>query len=159
MNVMDVLKYGNRTLLQSVQGLAAADWDVKGVCGVWSVKDIMAHLASHELLLVEILDTFLGAGPGPYMRGYTEPGANFNDSEVALREGMTVEEVLAEYHAAHRQVMEKAAQIPAETCRQVGTIPWYGPEYALDDLVAYGNYGHKREHSAQINVYRDGLKG
>ena len=34
MNVMDVLKYGNRTLLQSVQGLAEEDWDVKGVCGV-----------------------------------------------------------------------------------------------------------------------------
>jgi hypothetical protein len=159
MNVMDVLKYGNRTLLQSVEGLVGADWEVDGVCGVWSVKEIMAHLASHELLLVEILDTFLGADSGPYMQGYAEPGANFNDTQVERRRGMTVEEVLAEYHRAHRRVVEKAAQIPPETCRQVGTIPWYGPEYSLDDLVAYSNYGHKREHSAQINVYRDGLKG
>jgi hypothetical protein len=38
-----------------------------------------------------------------------------------------------------------------------GTLPWYGPEYALDDFIVYSYYGHKREHSAQINVFRDQL--
>jgi hypothetical protein len=51
--------------------------------------------------------------------------------------------------------MTLVAQIPAETLRATGTIPWYGPEYALDDLITYMYYGHKREHSAQIAVFRD----
>jgi len=156
-NVRDVLKYGNRTLMQSLDGLAEEDWHAGGVCGVWSVKDIIAHLASHELVLLEVLDTFLGADPGPYMQGFGQPNASFNDLQVEQRANLSVQEVLDEYEAAHQQVMGKAARIPPETCRQVGTIPWYGPEYALDDLIAYGNYGHKREHSAQINVYRDSL--
>jgi proline iminopeptidase len=28
-------------------------------------------------------------------------------------------------------------------------------EYALDDFIVYNYYGHKREHSAQIAVFRD----
>ena len=29
---------------------------------------------------------------------------------------------------------------------------WYGPEYALDDLVVYLMYGHKREHAPQLEA-------
>ena len=56
---------------------------------------------------------------------------------------MSPVEVLAEYSAACQQVMELAARIPAEDFRRVGSIPRYGPEYALDDLVVYAFYGHK----------------
>jgi len=31
-------------------------------------------------------------------------------------------------------------------------------DYALDDFIVYTNYGHKREHSAQIAAFRDGLR-
>jgi hypothetical protein len=34
----------------------------------------------------------------------------------------------------------------------VGSIPWYGPEYALDDLLVYTMYGHKREHAPQLEA-------
>ena len=44
--------------------------------------------------------------------------------------------------------------IPIEELREVGTIPWYGLEYSLDDLIVYMFYGHKREHSAEIAVFR-----
>jgi hypothetical protein len=49
-------------------------------------------------------------------------------------------------------------RIPAERCRQVGTLPWYGAEYALDDMLVYMYYGHKREHAAQIAAFRDRLR-
>jgi hypothetical protein len=41
--------------------------------------------------------------------------------------------------------------------RQNGALPWYGAEYDLEDFIAYSFYGHKREHTAQINVFRDAL--
>ena len=63
-----------------------------------------------------------------------------------------------EYETAHARTMELIAQIPIDTRRQVGTIPWYGAEYALDDLIVYAFYGHKREHCSQINVFKDKLK-
>ena len=50
------------------------------------------------------------------------------------------------------------ARIPPDTWRQNGTLPWYGAEYSLDDFIVYTFYGHKREHTAQINVFKDTLK-
>ena len=75
MNVLDILKYGNLTLLKSVEGLPEEKWEVGGVCGVWSVKDIMAHLASFELMLAEALDTLLGAEFGLTMSEMAQLGA------------------------------------------------------------------------------------
>ena len=55
----------------------------------------------------------------------------------------------------HARTMALIADIPAEVLRQPGTIPWYGDEYALDDLIVYQYYGHKREHMAQVDKFRD----
>ncbi len=43
------------------------------------------------------------------------------------------------------------------TNKNSGPLPWYGPEYDLDDFIAYTFYGHKREHSAQIAAFADVL--
>ena len=159
MNTSDVLKYGHRTALTTIDGLAEADWHTSGVCGVWSVKEILAHLASFEHMLVGVLGTFWGDDPTPTLVRYFELGPlQFNDVEVAMRRDMTVAEVLAEYQSTYEQAAAMAAQISPETCREPGTLPWYGLEYALDDFIVYTFYGHKREHSAQIAVFRDQLK-
>jgi hypothetical protein len=167
MNASDVLKYGHGTVLRAIDSLAEADWATGGVCGVWSVKDIIAHLASYELVLKEVLSSFqsasgmLGASPGtaatPMLNAFVDPGGQFNDTQVAFRSGYSPADVLAEYTSAYEQVAALAVQIPAETFRQAGTLPWYGMEYALDDFIVYAFYGHKREHCAQIAVFRDGL--
>jgi hypothetical protein len=56
-------------------------------------------------------------------------------------------------------VDERIQLIPQETMREAGTIPWYGDKFDLEDYVIYVGYGHKREHAAQFNVYKDSLKG
>ncbi len=157
MNAVDILKYGHGTVLQTIEGFPESAWETPGACGVWSVKDIIAHLASYEHVLVDVLTTFVSGGPTPYLNKFTDPGVNFNDSEVAARKGKSVKEVLDEYNDTHAQVMSLVRRIPVETLRQAGTIPWYGMEYALDDYIVYAFYGHKREHSAQIAVFCDHL--
>lgn len=157
MNALDILKYGHQTVLQTLDGFPDEAWENSGACGIWSVKDIIAHLTSYEKVLVDVLSTFVDDGPTPYLKKYTDPKANFNDSEVALRKEKNVQEVLYEYNDVHRQAMALAAQIRPETYRQAGTLPWYGAEYALDDFIVYAFYGHKREHSAQIAAFLDRL--
>jgi len=159
MNAVDILKYGQLTLLQTIDGFPESAWETPGACGVWSVKNIIAHLASYEHVLVDVLTTFLGDGvTTPYLARFTESGGQFNDAEVGQRTERTVKEVLGELNDTHAQVMSLVAQIPPETLRRTGTLPWYGMDYALDDFIVYTNYGHKREHSAQIAAFRDRLR-
>jgi len=50
--------------------------------------------------------------------------------------------------------MKLAGSLTPERLRETGTIPWYGEQYSLDDLIVYSNYAHKREHSSQIRLFR-----
>jgi hypothetical protein len=157
MNAVDILKYGHLTVLQTLDGFPESAWDTPGACGNWSVKDIIAHLASNELVLVDVLTTLRGSGPTPVLDRFLELRGQFNDTEVSSRKEQTIKEVLEEYNDTHTQVMSMVTQLSSETLRQNGTLPWYGEVYALDDFLVYAYYGHKREHSAQIAAFRDRL--
>jgi Mycothiol maleylpyruvate isomerase N-terminal domain len=158
MNAVDILKYGHLTVIQTLDGFPESAWELPGACGVWSVKDIIAHLASYEQVLVDILGTFADDSSNRTLNSFIEMERQFNDFEVDRRKAKTVQEVLAEFHDTHTQVMSLLMNIPPEMLRQTGTLPWYGREYALDDVLVYMYYGHKREHSAQIAAFRDRLR-
>jgi len=155
MNAVDILKYGQQTVLQTFAEFPEGNAERPGVCGLWSVKDIIAHLASYEEVLVDVLSTFIGKHSTPFLNTFTAPGGQFNDTEVGRRKGRTLREVLDEFNDVHAQAMSLVAQIRPEQFRLNGTLPWYGMEYALDDFIVYVFYGHKREHSAQIAAFRD----
>jgi DinB superfamily len=157
MNAVDILKYGHLTVLETLDGFPESSWGTPGACGVWSVKDIIAHLASYEQVLVDVLTSFGGNSPTPMLNRLIELGSQFNDTEVNRRKEKTMKEVLGEYNGTHAQVMSMLAQLPPETSRQIGTLPWYGVMYALDDVLVYAHYGHKRERSAQIAAFHDQL--
>jgi ketosteroid isomerase-like protein len=158
MNAVAILKYGQQTVLQTLEEFPEAAVEKPGACGVWSVKDIIAHLASYEEVLLDVLATLVSRQPTPSLNKFTEPGGHFNDTEVDVRKARTMQEVLDEFNGAHAQVISLATQISPERFRQTGTVPWYGMEYALDDFLVYTFDGHKREHSAQIAAFGDRLR-
>lgn len=158
MNAADILAYGQRTLENALADVPAAAWTTPGACGQWSVKDIVAHLASYELVIVDVLTAFVQEDPTPQLDRFLAAGPAFNDAEVAARSAKSPEEVRDELAAAHRQTLALIAAIPEERRRRPGTLPWYGLEYALDDLLVYMVYGHKREHAAQIALFGNRLR-
>jgi hypothetical protein len=158
MNAKDVLHYGHDFVTRNLVDLPLSHWDDANVCGWWSTKDILAHLASFEYMLAEVLHGYLGGGPTPTLQVYGADPGKFNDDQVAARKGHTPQQVFDEYAAKQAETMDLIAKIPAEVIRQAGTLPWYGLEYSLDDYIVYQYYGHKREHTAQINVFKDLLK-
>jgi hypothetical protein len=150
MNADDVFRYGHLTLLGAVEGFPVDHWETTGVCGVWSAKDVLAHLASYELATGDAFAGILGEESSPTLGLLLSRGESFNDTEVEQRRGQSVDETLAEYTAAHERAAELLGRIPLDQRRQAGLLPWYGAEYDLEDLITYMSYGHKREHSAQI---------
>lgn len=150
MNADDVFRYGHLTLLGAVDGFPAEHWETPGVCGVWSAKDVVAHLASYELATGDAFAGILGEEPSPTLGLLVSRGEAFNESQVEERRGRAPEEILAEYREAYERAAALLARIPLAQRRQAGLLAWYGPEYDLEDLITYMSYGHKREHSAQI---------
>lgn len=159
MNASDILMWGDRWFCDTLSRVPLFEWETPNVCGVWSVKNIVAHITSFEYLLEDVLNSFLGQSSTPTLAGYLKIGGQgFNDTEVPKRQQMSAADTLAEYNAHQARTMELIARIQKETRERPGTLPWYGMEYALDDFLVYQYYGHKREHGAQVNVFADTLK-
>ena len=149
MNTIDVLMYGQRTVEQTIARFGPDDWS-RIALGVWTAKDLLGHLGAFEVRFADVLATFVGA---PVASDLLEANPQtFNDDQAAVRAGWTIEQVTDEFRSAHERVMAHARALPVDRWREVGTIPWYGPEYSLDDLVVYQMYGHKREHDPQLSA-------
>jgi hypothetical protein len=156
MNADDILKYGHDFVMRHLAHFPEGEWETPNVCGWWSTKQIIAHLASFEHLLVDVLNAQLGAEPRPTLQRMFEIGpARLNDVEVAERDGWTAQETMADYRETCEQTMALLGRIPLSARRRAGALPWYGAEYDLEDYIVYTFYGHKREHTAQVNVFLD----
>ena len=153
MNALDVLTYGQSMVMATVDRYQPEDW-TRNALGVWTAKDLLGHLSVFEVRLADVLATFVGA---PVESNLLEADPEtFNDDQAAIRNSWTVQQVRDEFVAAYDRAMTHARAIPPETWRQIGAIPWYGPEYSLDDFVVYNIYGHKREHDPQLNAALEG---
>ena len=147
MNTLDVLAYGQGTIRSTIDRYGPDDWG-RIALGVWTAKDLLGHLGAFEVRFADQLAPFVGVSAETDLPS-ADP-ATFNDDQAAVRARWSVGEVMTELLEAHERVMRLAAQISPEVWREVGTIPWYGAEYSLDDLVVYQQYGHKREHDPQL---------
>jgi Mycothiol maleylpyruvate isomerase N-terminal domain len=148
-NQLDILMYGQRQIDELIDRFEPTDWDAIAL-GTWTTKDLVGHIGAFEVRFVEILTMFLGEEPATTL--FRDSLETFNDDQAAVRLGWSIEAIVAELRDAHRQAMALVPRIPADRWREVGTIAWYGPEYALDDLVVYLMYGHKREHAPQLEA-------
>ncbi len=155
MNSADILMYGQRTIDELIDRLTPGDWEALAL-GTWTAKDLVGHLGAFEVRFVEVLTRFIGEEPTTNLLG--QPLDTFNDDEAELRRDWSVDAIVGEFRGAHAAAMALLPRITAERWRETGTIPWYGPEYALDDLVVYLMYGHKREHAPQLEAVLDRLE-
>jgi hypothetical protein len=149
MEALDVLRYGQRTIRSTIDRYQPDHWG-RIALGVWTAKDLLGHLGAFEVRFADELAPF--AGEQAVSDLTSKDPATFNDEQAAIRKDWPVEQVMNEFFEAHERVMRNARLIDPSTWRQLGTIPWYGSEYSLDDLLVYRMYGHKREHDPQLGA-------
>jgi hypothetical protein len=149
MNPRDVLHYGQAEIDRLIDRCSPDAWQAVAL-GVWTTKDVVGHLGAFEVRFRDVLAMFLGEPPATDI--LHSPVATFNDDQAAIRHDWPVSAVVAELRDAHRGVMALVDRISTSRWSEVGTIPWYGPQYALDDLAVYTMYGHKREHAPQVEA-------
>ncbi|HEX6484325.1 MAG TPA: DinB family protein [Ktedonobacteraceae bacterium] len=156
MNASEQLEKSNLLVIQTVDDLPEAAWDMPGVCGNWSVKDIVAHLASYEHIVVEVLSIFQKDQPTPSILKFLDQPDQFNAAEVAARKYHTAQHVLDEYQDTQVEATSLLMHIPDEEVQRRGTMPWYGEDACLADFI-HRVYEHTQEHCEQIARFRQRL--
>jgi hypothetical protein len=160
MNAKDVLFYGQKTFTTALEGISDEEAENGFVTRLWNVRDVVAHITAFEHVLEEVLGKELMPTEidTPYLTQFQDmKGEEFNQYHYEETKTLKYSEVLAELNSAYDHVMTLIVRFTPEMLREVGTLPWYGPEYSLDDFIVYTYYGHKREHAAQIRQYKKHL--
>ncbi len=161
MNAKDILHYGQQTLKQALEGISDEDAENGFVTSMWNVHDVVGHLAAYEHVLEEVMSNKLMPSEldTPYLKEFTTmKPQEFNNHHYEKRKNLSYSEVLAEQQSAHDHIMSMIFQFTPDMLTKTGTLPWYGNQYSLEDFIVYHDYGHKREHSAQIRQFKKYLK-
>lgn len=126
-----------------------ATLDRKGVVGEWSVKNVLAHLAAWELVVVQVLSERLETGKTPEVMATIAADMDaWNELQVAEVEELTPDDQLVEFEWTRSVLMQYLASLDDTALSK--TKPWAGwdgtvAEYVLDAIAA-----HERAHAEQV---------
>ena len=154
MSATETLDNSHLYAIQTLDDLNEVEWDIPNVVGDWSVKDIVAHLASYEHLLLEILQAFAGqASDKTYITARSQGQEQFNASQVEQRKYETAQHVMDEYQDTQTLTSSLLAQLPADVVTKPETVPSRDGMVSMEQLVE-NLAGHTRTHCDQIRAFR-----
>jgi len=137
-------------LLASIDGLSEAEMTTQIVAGVWTVRDILAHISGWAVWDLTTIRSIL-AGQQPDLTAIQKVDA-FNDRLVEERRDWTVKEILAEMQAAQAALQELLADLSDETL--FDSALFQGPYW--DNLAEWLRvfWEHEEEHAVEIRTWR-----
>lgn len=154
MHATEILENSHLYVIQTVDDLPEPMWDLPGVSGEWSAKDVLAHLISYELLLIDALNTIHGEAPSPYILRWKSSQADFSLDAIKARRYHTAQQVTSEYQDVMLQSTALLAELPAEEIQNPGTLLWLSDGKAsVADLINIVT-SHVQQHCEEIVQFR-----
>lgn len=116
--------------LDAIERVPAHRRAESGVCGDWSVKDLLGHVAFWDTQVLDDIDAYESGQP-PLLN----PWEDWNHREVTRRAALPVETIAAEMHDAHARMLERLAAV-----REIDPT-----------IVAVDTWEHYDAHAAEID--------
>jgi len=133
-----------REALLAAAALVSPDERVsRPVCGEWTLKDVLAHVADWEWVGVEGL-RHMAAGQQPQVEHIKDINA-WNQAHYEARHDQPWEEVWADFHAAREAMSEVLGEVGQEGLARSFAFPWSEEGTAYRWICVY--VAHDREHA------------
>ncbi len=104
------LRAARERLLSTLEGLSEEDMLRVGAVGIWSVKDVLAHLVSWEAELVTALAHLSQSGGQPPHIVEIEDIDEWNAEQYRTNAPRPLTAVLEDFHAVHKHLPEAVAE-------------------------------------------------
>lgn len=153
--LLQALEQSREELLDLLEGLEDEQFLQPGVCGDWSLKDVLAHLTRWEAELVKLL--------WQAAQGQTPTSAHFSRLSVdelnqRWQREMTprpLAAVLEDFHGVRAQTMRRLEDFSDRDLADPQRFRWLGGR-ALWQWIAEDSFLHERQHAGQIKRWREG---
>jgi uncharacterized damage-inducible protein DinB len=133
-----------------ISRLNVADMNQPGAVGIWSVKDVLAHIAFWERHAVDVLRA-ARRGEAPRLDAEDETESR-NASVVAQYYLAPLSAVVAGWHDAREELLEEIQDISDADLNDPRRFPWSQGRTLLD-RIAEDSYAHEQEHIDQIRSW------
>ena len=132
--------------------LSVAEINQPGAVGVWSVKDVLAHIAFWERYAVNILQAAVH-GETPMLSAEDETERK-NASVVAQYYQRSLAAVISDWQQAREDLLEAIEDLADEDLNDPNRFSWSAGRTLLD-RIAGNSYDHEQEHIEQIRAWMD----
>ena len=131
---------------ESYAGLSDSQLTESGVMGNWSVKDILAHVATWEEEALKYLPLIITGGRPPRYTRYGGIDA-FNAQMTEQKRGLALSDVLGQLDETHRRLLDYIRSVPEEP---------FTRETRFRHRLRLDTYSHYPLHARMIREWREG---
>ena len=109
------LRTERQGLLAAVDGLNEETLTTVPVCGAWTARDVLAHLAEVDLALLSALKQVRAGEPVKWAWESAPDGDAWNQNAVASRQSRSLSEIRAELEQTRQDVLADLASWPEDS--------------------------------------------
>lgn len=149
--VIEDLKAARANLLDAIAGLPDDALLRVGAVGVWSVKDVLAHLTAWESELVTALSKLDGKRAPAILD--IEDIDEWNAEQYRVNAPRPLDVVLEDFHGVHKHLLRAIEGLDERTLTDNRRFPWMEGE-PLSYLIAENATWHEEEHAEEIRDWR-----
>lgn len=144
------LAESRRDLHRATQGLSEEEMTEVQVEGVWTIKDVLGHIASWEEICLEPLRRY--ADGDPFKAEVIKDYLILNEELAARKQDIPLDVILDELDAIRQKLVATASKLSAEQLEQRVLFPW-GDEGAVAEMLDE-LYQHELEHVHAVQQWR-----
>jgi uncharacterized protein DUF1706 len=138
-------------LNRALDGLAPDKMLITGVVGIWSIKDVLAHLVAWESEVVTALNHVQNKRMPAILKVDDIDEWNAEQYRISVRRPL--EAVLADFEGVHRMLRQMVADFDEQHLTDRRRYRWMEGE-PLWALVEENVVLHEREHAEEITAWR-----
>jgi uncharacterized damage-inducible protein DinB len=145
------LAESRRALHHAIEGLSEEEMTRIQVEGVWTIKDILGHIASWEETCLEPLRRY--ADGAPFEVEVIEDYLTWNDEQAARKRDVPLDAILDELATVRQELIEAASRLSAGQRERRVPFSWGGEGTIAEVLDVF--YRHELEHVRSIQRWRE----
>ena len=153
--ILEHVREGRTALLAALEDLPPDAMLRPGVAGLWSIKDILAHLTAWQSELVTALTQLDKPTRVPNIVNIEDIDA-WNDEQYRAAARRSVQAVLEDFNGVHKHLLKAVESLDDKTLDDARKFPWMEGEplwYLIEENVTL----HEREHAAEIRAWRENM--
>jgi len=151
--IIEQIRQSRAALNAALEGLTPDQMLRPGVVGLWSVKDLLAHLCAWQSELITALSRVDSPKQTPSIVNI-EDTYEWNDEQYHINAPRPLDIVLEDFQGVHKHLVNAVQALDDKTLNDPRKFFWMEGE-PLWYLIAENGFWHEKEHADQIRTWRD----